>query len=296
MTEKRLPKYHETFIPILKVLEREGVMKTRDLRIKVRDEFYNHLPEELFKEKTKSGEQLLLNRIGFGKAYLRMGNYVEIPERGLVQITNKGKEVLKAGELTLRQLMADPDFVAHRKAATKDKNTSASVTSEGASPEDMIDSGITEIESQIKSELLERLKIIDPYYFEKVILRLLSAMGYGDFVETAKSGDGGIDGIINQDQLGIDKIYIQAKRFNDHSVREKDIRNFIGAMSGDTTRGVFVTTSQFDGGAIRKANEAHHTIIMIDGAQLVDLMLRNNIGVQIKSTYEVKEIDEDFFE
>ena len=92
MTEKRLPKYHETFIPILKVLEREGMMKTRDLRIKVRDEFYNHLPEELFKEKTKSGEQLLLNRIGFGKAYLRMGNYVEIPERGLVQITNKGKE------------------------------------------------------------------------------------------------------------------------------------------------------------------------------------------------------------
>ena len=121
-------------------------------------------------------------------------------------------------------------------------------------------------------------------------------MGYGDFVETKKSGDGGIDGIINQDQLGLDKIFIQAKRYSENKVREKEIRDFIGAMSGDTTKGVFVTTSSFDKQAISKANEAHHRIILIDGDKMVDLMYQYGVGVQIKDIYEIKEIDEDFFE
>ncbi len=140
------------------------------------------------------------------------------------------------------------------------------------------------------------MKDIDPYYFEKVILILLKKMGYGDFVETAKSGDGGIDGIINEDKLGLEKIYIQAKRYNENKVREKEIRNFIGAMSGDTTKGIFVTTSTFDDSAIKKAREAHHKIILIDGNKLVDLMHQYGVGVQVSNVYEVKEIDEDFFE
>ena len=121
-------------------------------------------------------------------------------------------------------------------------------------------------------------------------------MDYGDFIETAKTGDGGIDGIINEDKLGLDKIYIQAKRYGANKVREKDIRNFIGAMSGDTQKGVFVTTSNFDNGAIKKANDAHHTIILIDGLKLVSLMHQYNVGIQIKAIYEVKELDNDFFE
>ena len=106
----------------------------------------------------------------------------------------------------------------------------------------------------------------------------------------------GIDGIINEDKLGLDKIYIQAKRYDDYKVREKDIRNFIGAMSGDTTKGVFVTTSDFDIGAIQKAHDAHHTIILIDGSKLVDLIHHYNVGVQIKATHEVKMLDNDFIE
>ena len=153
----------------------------------------------------------------------------------------------------------------------------------------------SQIESATKTELLEKLKTIDPYYFEKVILILLKKMGYGDFVETTKSSDGGIDGIINEDKLGLDKIYIQAKGFTNNKVRELDIRNFIGAMSGDTNKGVFVTTSLFDQSAIRKAENAHHKIILIDGKKLVDLMHEFNVGIQIKSIYEVKQLDEDFF-
>jgi restriction system protein len=121
-------------------------------------------------------------------------------------------------------------------------------------------------------------------------------MGYGDFIETSKSGDGGIDGIINKDKLGLDKIYIQAKRYEDNKVREKDIRNFIGAMSVDTNKGLFVTTSDFDKGAIQKAHDAHHRIILIDGNKLVNLMHQFDVGVQIKTTYEVKIADDDFFE
>jgi restriction system protein len=121
-------------------------------------------------------------------------------------------------------------------------------------------------------------------------------MGYGDFIETAKSGDGGIDGIINEDQLGLEKIYIQAKRYSENKVREKDIRNFIGAMSGDTRKGIFVTTSSFDEKAKVKSRDAHHTIILIDGSKLVDLMHKFNVGVQTRSHYEVKVLDNDFFD
>ena len=121
-------------------------------------------------------------------------------------------------------------------------------------------------------------------------------MGYGDFVETSKSGDGGIDGIINEDKLGLEKIYTQAKRYNENKIRERDIRNFIGAMSGDTNKGVFITTSSFDDFAIKKAREAHHSIVLIDGAKLVDLMHQYNVGIQVKTVYEVKELDNDFFE
>ena len=201
--------------------------------------------------------------------------------------------------MTLQELQNDMDFITHRESVKTDKENDIDVDPEkveNASPQDLIDSGFSTIEKQVKTELLEKLKEIDPYYFEKVILILLKKMGYGDFIETSKSGDGGIDGIINEDKLGLEKIYTQAKRYNENKVREKDIRNFIGAMSGDTSKGVFITTSTFDDAAIKKAREAHHSIILINGAKLVDLMHQYNVGVQIKTTYEVKDLDNDFFE
>lgn len=123
----------------------------------------------------------------------------------------------------------------------------------------------------------------------------MNKMGNGDFIETSKSGDGGIDGIIDEDKLGLDKIYIHAKRFTENKVREKDVRNFIGAMSGDTNKGVLVTTSLFDKGTVEKAKNTHHEIIVLDGNKLVDLMHEYDIGVEIKQSYEVKHLDEDFF-
>lgn len=163
-------------------------------------------------------------------------------------------------------------------------------------PSCLIDTGFSAIEAQVKSDLLDKLKNTDPFYFEKVVLTLLGRMGYGESVETPKTGDRGIDGIINQDNLGLEKIYIQAKRYSENKVREKDIRDFIGAMSGNTTKGVFVTTSEFDRQAIKKAYDAPHTIILIDGRKLVELLYQYGVGVQVQNTYEVKAVDENFFE
>ena len=292
-----LPKYHETFIPILEILNGEESIHHRDLSNRVKEKYYSILPIELLELKTSSGANVLIDRIGWGKSYLKQGKFVIYPKRGEVQITQKGKETLKGGNFTLQDLKKDIDFLEYRKLSKlKKENEVEEVNVENASPQDLIDSGFTTIKSEVKAELLEKLKGIDPYYFEKVILILLEKMGYGDFIETTKSNDGGIDGVINEDKLGLDKIYIQAKRYGENKVREKEIRDFIGAMSGDTKKGVFVTTSDFDIKAVKKADDAHHSIILINGTKLVDLMHQFNVGIQIKTVYEVKELDNDFFE
>jgi restriction system protein len=294
MTKKDLPKFHETFNPILEVLNDRQIIHYRVLRKTVVEKYYFDLPQELLNLKTKSGELLIFNRIDWGKSYLKKGGYIFYPKRGMVQITDKGIKANK-DKLVLQDIEEASDFMSFYNDE-KNKDNIDTHEIKHSSPQDLIDRGFSEIEAQVKTDLLDKLKSIDPYYFEKVILILLQKMGYGDFIETTKSGDGGIDGIINEDKLGLDKIYIQAKRYNENKVREKDIRNFIGAMSGDTSKGVFVTTSEFDKDAVRKAQAAHHTIILINGSKLVDLMHQYNVGVQIKSNYEVKAIDQDFFE
>lgn len=280
-------------MPLLQVLNDDGALSYSELRKRVRDRFYSDLPAELLEQRTKSGDILILNRIGWAKAYLKQAGMINQPQRALVQISEKGKTVLERGSINLTEVLHDPEFVANRKAVGKGKEETID---ESASPQDLIDGGIRSIEDQIKSDLLSKLKTVDPYAFEKVILKLLERMGYGEFIETPKSGDGGIDGIIKQDQLGFDKIYIQAKRYSDAKVRETEIRNFIGAMSRDASKGVFVTTSVFDDKALEKARDASQKIIMIDGEMLVELMYKHSVGVQVRDTYVVKEIDEDFFE
>ena len=293
----KLPKYHETFIPILEVLNEKGPLHYRKLITQVIDKYYSNLPQELLNQKTSTGENILVNRINWWKSYLKMWKFVDYPKRWMVQITEKGKKALKKGNLTLQSLQNDPDFVLHRDTIAKKKKTKTEeINIDDASPQELIDKGFFMIESEVKSELLNRLKNIDPYYFEKIILILLKKMWYGDFIETSKSKDGGIDGIINEDQLGLEKIYIQAKRYNENKVTEKDIRNFIGAMSGDTLKGIFITTSSFNEKAVKKANDAQHKIILIDGNKLVDLMYQYEVGVQVHNIYKIKKIDEDFFE
>ncbi|MCB9022932.1 MAG: restriction endonuclease [Oceanospirillaceae bacterium] len=287
-----LPKFNETFLPILEVLKNGSIIKGRDLLRIVEEKYYSDLPDELLSQTTKSGDRLIENRIAWGKSYLKKGGLVHYPQRGFVQITEKGKSASKES-VNLENIQSD---VINFYEPEYTRNSSGDALRLDASPQDLIDSGFEQIEREVKDELLGKLKEVDPYAFERIILVLLKKMGYGDFIETSKSNDGGIDGIINEDQLGLEKIYIQAKRYNANKVRETDIRNFIGAMSGDTQKGIFVTTSTFDEKAKTKARDAHHKIILLDGSKLVDLMHKFNVGVQTKNVYEVKALDNDFFD
>lgn len=284
-----LPKFNETFLPILDVLNDGQIITGRKLLELVERKYYSELPQNLLSQTTKSGERLIENRIAWGKSYLKKGGMVHYPQRGHVQITEKGKSTNKES-ITLEKMNAD--VIEFYKPENSEDEEQVSTLS----PQDLIDSGIEQIERNVKNELLEKLKKYDPYAFEKVVLTLLSRMGYGEYVETSKSRDGGIDGVMNEDKLGLEKIYIQAKRFTENKVQETDIRNFIGAMSGDTTKGIFVTTTDFAESAKKKANDAHRKIILINGVRLVDLMYKYGVGVQTKNSYEVKAVDTDFFE
>ncbi|MEI6533438.1 MAG: restriction endonuclease [Candidatus Roizmanbacteria bacterium] len=295
-----IPKFHQTFLAILKALEHGNEQKTSDLPDQILK--YGHIkltPEEV-SERLDSGELRYHNRVFWAVSYLYQGKFVERPSRGLVKITKKGIDFLhnKPSEFTLKMIEDDSDFQSYVPTRSKKDELTTDVDTNDMTPVDLIEQGFGEVTKSLKKDLLDKLHQSNPYYFEKIVLRLFKKMGYGDFEETAKSRDGGIDGIINQDQLGIEKIYIQAKRYADgNRVREPEIRNFIGAMSGDVSKGIFVTTSLFDDSAKQKAKNArNHKIILIDGDQLVSLMIKYNIGVQVKNTYEVKEVDEDFFE
>lgn len=293
-----VPKFYETFLPILRVLENGDVVKTSDLpEMLLNAKYFVLSPEELAQTKATGGS-LFHDRVAWGKTYLKVGKYVAQPSRGLVQITDKGKQLLKSGitSFTLADLKQDTDYQAYEPSIERKSQSDQLISN--FTPQDLIETGVKELSDKLKAELKEKLFSVDPYYFQNVILELFQKMKYGDFETTPKSGDGGIDGILNQDQLGIERIYIQAKRYKEgNKVRESDIRNFIGAMSGDVRKGIFVTTSTFDEQAVAKAkNDRNHTIILIDGDKLADLMIKYNIGVQVKTKYEVKVIDEDFFE
>jgi len=294
-----IPKFHQTFLPILKALKHGNEQKTSLLPDQILEMGIFNLTDEELSQKKSTGGNLFQDRVWWGTSYLSQGKFIERPTRGMIKITQKGIDFLETNpqEMTLKLLKNDSDYNAYVPTRSKNASSSSKIDTEDMSPEDLIEKGYSELNDSLKKELLEKLYESNPYYFEKIVLVLFKKMGYGDFEETTKSGDGGIDGVINQDQLGIDKIYIQAKRYSaDNKVREPQIRNFIGAMSGDVNKGIFVTTSFFDKSAVKKAKDARHKIILIDGDKLATLMIKHSVGVQIKDTYEVKEIDEDFFE
>ena len=184
-----LPKYHETFIPILKTLKNKNSIHRNDLKIRVRDAYYSNLSQDLLDQVTSRGESLLFDRIGWGQFFLDRGKFVHRPERGRVQITDKGLERLEKGKsLSLKDLQNDPDYLAYE-SSRKKSNTNSAVKPlplPNDSPQDLIDSGFEAIEKQVKMDLLERVKNINPYDFEITIGTLLKKMGYGDFKKNSQ--------------------------------------------------------------------------------------------------------------
>jgi len=187
-----IPKFHEVFIPMLTVLSADGELRREELKRRIRDEFYADLPEELLSQRTSTGHVLIMNRMGWAVSYLKKGKFVAQPKRGYVQITDKGRAALATKKLSLKDLKNDPDYLAADLEKHSDRDTKDSlIPTVDETPQDLIDQGFATIRDGLMADLLERLKTIDPFYFEKVILILLKKMGYGDFVETKKTGDGG---------------------------------------------------------------------------------------------------------
>lgn len=180
---QEIPKFHETFNAILEILSDNNIIHTREMQKRVIEKYYSQLPKELLEEKTKSGEILINNRIAWGKSYLKKGGFIHYPSRGNVQITDKG--LLQKTQLNLKDLK-EGNTIMDFYQTEKDKNTTDIKQISNASPQDLIDEGFNQIEHEIKNELLEKLKSIDPYYFEKVILILLKKNGIWRFCRDYK--------------------------------------------------------------------------------------------------------------
>jgi restriction system protein len=292
-----VPTFDEMMYPLLESVKDGKIYKVAELSPKIENKNFN-LTEEEKKIRLNNGRLKFYDRLLWARTYLKKAGLVTYPMTGGIRITEEGKKVLENGveKIDSNFLMKYDAFKKFKERTKLDYLKDEAKVFGDLSPQDLIESGYTKLVSEIEEELLEKLKSMNPYLFETVALKLLKEMGYGEFEETSKSGDGGIDGIVSQDALGLEKIYIQCKRFNNHNVREPDIRNFIGAMSSDVSKGIFFTTSDFEEKAIEKAKTAIQKIHLINGIKLAKLMVKYSVGVQIKNSYDIKEIDSDFFE
>lgn len=245
------------------------------------------------------------NRVGWAKSYLKQAGLLEITGRGVFRITPRGLEVLKGNpaRISMRFLEQFPEYVAFReknKQEDEKGETAALDRPTQATPEELIEAGYRQLRDTLAADLLQQIKAASPVFFEQLVVELLLKMGYGGTRQDAgqvvgKSGDGGIDGIINEDRLGLDVVYIQAKRW-EGDVGRPEIQKFVGALAGHKAKkGVFITTSGYTKEARGYAAQVDSKIVLVDGPMLADLMIDFNLGVSAVNTYEIKRVDSDYF-
>jgi restriction system protein len=268
------------------------------------------LTDEDVKEMLPSGIQAtFFNRIGWVSTYMKKAGLLEATRRGYCRITKRGHELLKQ-PLTaidiklLRQYPEFQEFQQLRGTRRADKNidTKSTLDNSSATPSEALEAAYENLRDELANELLDKLKKTSPGFFERVVVELLVKMGYGGSRADAgkaigKSGDGGIDGMIKEDKLGLDVVYIQAKRWGDHSVGRPDVMQFAGALQGQrASKGIFITTSRFTEDARNYVSQIGSKIVLIDGEQLTNLMIEHDVGVSVVALYPVKKIDGDYFD
>jgi len=250
----------------------------------------------------KNQGNVFKGRVGWAITYLRQAGLVKRPERGYFEITGDGKKLLTAhqSEINVRFLKDNTDFLANRSETKKAKENEVPRHSD-LTPAEQAEDAINSINESIQKDLLQRILDQPPAFFEYLVIELLKAMGYGESGELAeavgKSGDGGIDGIIYEDKLGLDVVYVQAKRYEPgNAIGRPALQSFIGSLSGfSASKGVFITTSSFSSNVEGYLKSVQQRVITINGEQLVQLMLENRVGVRLESSYQVFKVDEDFF-
>jgi restriction system protein len=305
-----IPKYDELTWPMLEILRDGQPRSTHELARALADKF--NLTDDERNAVLPSGVQTyMLNRTGWAGFHLDTAGLVTRPKRGVWQITPAGLKVLEGlpQKLDRHALLQFEPFKAYMesRARTRDREQGAEVSESAANlatdspPEEVMANAFKTLRTSLKDELLALVQSMEPIRFERVVLDLLLAMGYGGSREEAAqmtklSHDEGIDGVINEDRLGLDVIYIQAKRWQ-NTVGRKEIQSFVGALAGQQAhKGVFITTSDFAETARAYAKNLPQKVILIDGDRLAELMLEHNIGVSLSHSYEIKRIDSDYFE
>lgn len=302
-----LPDYQAFLLPLLKLAANGQIHRIQDAYQILPEQF--NLTDEEMRAFLPSGKQTIVkNRIGWARTYLKKANLISQPKRGLFQITDRGLDVLqdKPERLDNEYLMRFPEFQEFRAKKneaynTDDESKESIIFKEEKNPEELLEYAYEEINNEVSQELLETVKAATPTFFEKLVIDLLLKMGYGGSRKDAgqaigKTGDEGIDGIIKEDRLGLDVIYIQAKRW-DNVIGRPEIQKFAGALQGQRAKkGIFITTSSFTKDAIDFASNIDNKIILIDGEMLTKLMIEHNVGISTASVYEIKKIDSDYFE
>lgn len=300
-----VPSWDQFMAPVLRLLLDGQVRQRRDLYALVADAL--SLTEEQRTELLNSGQVKYENRIGWATSYLTRVGALDRPARGQYVITDAGRQLLaqhpdRITELELRPLarVGDEWWMTKSAIGSPAQPEPALVTE--LDPTEQIEQGIDRIHANVASDLLSRLYDQDPAFFEQAVLDLLMGMGYGGAegraTRTQLSVDGGIDGIVDQDALGLSRIYVQAKRYAlETTVGRPDIQAFVGALHGNqANQGVFITSGRFSAGARQYVDTVPTRVVLIDGGRLAALMIRYGVGVQVKRTLHIVEVDEDFFE
>ncbi len=291
-----IPDFESIMLPLLEIVRdgKEWSMTDAESELIARLKLTEEETSQL--KPSSTTETLFQNRMRWARFYLKKASLLDDPRRGITRITPNGLKVLqqKPNSINIEFLRQFPSFIEFYTKKGKRKETTSSEIKE-KSPEDMIIDGITEIRENLEEEILEKIMKCPPAFFERTVIQLLEKMGYGDGTVTGKSGDGGIDGMIKQDNLGLDEIYVQAKRW-ENTVPGKEVRDFAGSLSSKKSKkGVFITTSTFSTDAIDFVKSVDSKIVLIDGEKLAGLMYEYNIGLQSGDAYQLKKIDEDFF-
>lgn len=291
--------------PLLRVLSDGGLQTRREAFTEVAD--LMQLSDEQRSEALTSGQSKADNRVGWAFSALTRAGAVTRPGRGRYVIADAGKALLAAHPLGLTQkdLEPLPAYQAHVPVSHALQSGSASPVPDSTSvldPVEQIEQGVNRLNTAVVAELLRRLRELEPAFLERSVLDVLINMGYGGTGGQARhiggTGDGGVDGVIDQDKLGLQRIYVQAKRFaEDKTVGRESIQAFVGALHGrNVSQGIFITTSRFSPGALDYASTIGTRVVLIDGARSAELMIAYGVGVQPTSTYTVVALDEDYFE
>ncbi|WP_210463780.1 restriction endonuclease [Rufibacter roseolus] len=301
-----IPDYQSIMLPLLKLTSDNKEHKTREA-VEALATYFNLSQEDLTELLPSGTQPTFSNRVGWATTYLKKAGLLESSKKSFFNITERGRKVLaqNPSSINVKFLNQFPEFIEFKLATNSNGSGSAqqsSITESTATPEEILENAYQGIKQELVEEILSKIKALSPAFFEKLVVQLLVKMGYGGSFREAgkalgKSGDGGIDGIIKEDILGLDVIYIQAKRWDNNPVGRPDIQSFVGALAGQgAKKGVFITTSRFSADAIAYTPRNETKIVLIDGQQLAQYMIDYNLGVSVAKSYEVKKVDLDFFE